>query len=525
MKLSRRRFQKLLASAGPASIIGCTVSVPSAKESSGKSLLTGCAIGDVTSSGAVLWTRTEEPCQILLSMATNLAFTDNYRSVDIGNTDEQRDFNLKFEIKNLPASSQWYFRLEATSLGQPDVPVHFVQGQFQTADSDQRQNIRFCWGGDTAGQGWGVPPLDDSSLNLNQGMLTYAAMLSHKPQFFVHSGDQIYADGPIQELVELDNGQIWENLVTPAKSKVAESLQDFRENFYYNYLNSHYRDFHVQTPIYYQWDDHEVINNWYPREKRDDPRYQTDDISSLARRAKQALFECNPIRTNPDDPERIYRKIERGPLLDLFFLDMRSYRGPNSLNRQTAQSLATDFLGNEQIEWLKHSLKESKAVWKIICADMPLSAVVTDWGTDIAENAANGDDGPPLGRELEIAELLSFIKEEEIHNLHFITADVHYCASTHYHPDRAAFKNFLPFWEHISGPIHAGTFAPGKMDKTFGPERVFCGVPDDLPPNRPPSEPYQFFGKIDIDAETQTLTVSHYNSRNNLLWSKIFQVS
>jgi alkaline phosphatase D len=70
--------------------------------------------------------------------------------------------------------------------------------------------------------------------------------------------------------------------------------------------------------------------------------------------------------------------------------------------------------------------------------------------------------------------------------------------------------------------LHAGTFAPGKLDGTFGPEQVFCGVPNDLKANRPPSEDYQFFGKIDIDARTEAMTVSHYNSANTLLWSKVF---
>ena len=201
---------------------------------------------------------------------------------------------------------------------------------------------------------------------------------------------------------------------------------------------------------------------------------------------------------------------------------MRSYRGPNSLNLQHSQSDDTAFLGKDQIAWLKTALKESQATWKIICADMPLGVRVTDWGTDIAENAANNDHGSPLGREMEIAELLSFIKQEQIKNLHWITADVHYCASNHYHPDRAAFKDFHPFWEHISGPLHAGSFGPGELDQTFGPKTVFCGVSENHRPNRPPSDPFQFFGKIEIHSETQKMTVSHYNSENTLLWSKQF---
>ena len=37
----------------------------------------------------------------------------------------------------------------------------------------------------------------------------------------------------------------------------------------------------------------------------------------------------------PSEPGRIYRKISYGPLLDLFLLDMRSYRGPNDAHPES----------------------------------------------------------------------------------------------------------------------------------------------------------------------------------------------
>jgi len=42
---------------------------------------------------------------------------------------------------------------------------------------------------------------------------------------------------------------------------------------------------------------------------------------------------------------------------------------------------------------------------------------------------ANGDDGAPRGRELEIARLLSEIKRHRLHNIVWLTADVHYTAA------------------------------------------------------------------------------------------------
>ena len=47
----------------------------------------------------------------------------------------------------------------------------------------------------------------------------------------------------------------------------------------------------------------------------------------------------------PTEPGRIYRKISYGPLLDVFMLDMRSYRGPNAENMQETYGPDAYFLG------------------------------------------------------------------------------------------------------------------------------------------------------------------------------------
>jgi alkaline phosphatase D len=54
----------------------------------------------------------------------------------------------------------------------------------------------------------------------------------------------------------------------------------------------------------------------------------------LAARGSRAYHEYMPIRPNVAEPGRVYRKISYGPLLDVFMLDMRSYRGPNAENME-----------------------------------------------------------------------------------------------------------------------------------------------------------------------------------------------
>jgi len=147
---------------------------------------------------------------------------------------------------------------------------------------------------------------------------------------------------------------------------------------------------------------------------------------------------------------------------------------------------------------------------------MPLGAIVKD-GTNF-EAFSNGN-GPALGRELEVAELLRFIKQRKIKNLIWVTADIHYAAAHYYDPAKAQFTEFSPFWEFVAGPLHAGTFDPKDMDNTFGPQVNYISVPKGLKINRSPMEGYQFFGLARINGKSGVMTVSLHNINGQKLYS------
>ena len=201
---------------------------------------------------------------------------------------------------------------------------------------------------------------------------------------------------------------------------------------------------------------------------------------------------------------------------------MRSYRGPNTHNRQPTIDDESIYLGPQQLAWLRQGLKDSKATWKVIASDMPIGLLVNDGkdaqGRDMFEAVANGD-GPPLGRELEIAQLLQFIQRERVRNVVWLTADVHYTAAHHYHPNRAQFQDFDAFWEFVSGPLHAGSFGPNVLDNTFGPRVEFAKAPAAGQVNLPPSAGLQFFGEVQIDAGTRALIVHLRDLTGASLWS------
>ncbi len=59
-------------------------------------------------------------------------------------------------------------------------------------------------------------------------------MQQAEPDIFINSGDTIYADQPVLAEVKLDDGTLWKNVVTEAKSKAAQSVADFRGAYQYN---------------------------------------------------------------------------------------------------------------------------------------------------------------------------------------------------------------------------------------------------------------------------------------------------
>jgi alkaline phosphatase D len=454
---------------------------------------------------------------MLVEIATAESFTDIRRSVFIDALPET-DFTAKALIDGLPAGQDIFYRVHFQDLSYPTALGEPMVGRFRTAPADRRP-VSFVWSGDTAGQGWGI----DQSRG---GMRTYATMLRNAPDFLIHSGDNIYADVPIPPEQKLPGGGVWRNIVTEEKSKPAETLAEFRGNYKYNLLDKNVRAFNAAVPIFTQWDDHEVTNNWWPgepltRAEHERNHYVEKNALLLAARASRAFHEFMPMRDSIEEPGRVYRKFSYGPLLDIFMLDMRSYRGPNGEGNEESYGPAAHFLGPRQIAWLKRGLANSRATWKVIAADMPISLIVVydfdrQWGI---EAIAQGD-GSPRGRELEIADILSFIKHARILNTVWLTADVHYTAAHYYDPSRAVFQDFEPFWAFVSGPLHAGNFGPNKLDNTFGPQLIYIKAPTkDQGQNVPPSEGMQFFGHVAIDGVSEVMTITLKDVEDRSLWS------
>jgi alkaline phosphatase D len=459
----------------------------------------GVQSGDVTADSATLWTRADRPGRMLVEIGRRPDLLDA-RRVRGPLLTPDTDLTGKVRVNRLPAGERLFYRVRVDD-SEP------ITGSLRAAPRE-RSDIRFLWSADIVGQGWGINP--DVG-----GITIFEAMRARQPDFFLCSGDHIYADNPLTETVTLPDGRVWHNLVTPEKSKVAETLAEFRGQFAYNRLDANVRAFTAEVSQISQWDDHEVMNNWSPGQVLDDVRYTERSVDVLAARAKRAFHEWLPVSAAPaDDCGRIYRKISYGPLLDVFVLDMRTFKDPNSDNRYADPTRG--LLGPAQRQWLIRELTSSTATWKIIANDLPLGAIVSA-GPGLYEGVAQDDHGVPLGRELEFAEVLRTAHQRGVTGLVFLTADVHYSAAHRYDPASAAVADFAPFWEFVSGPLHAGGFGPNRLDRTFGPEAVFVHAPPT--PYYSPMDGFQHFGEVSIEGESAALTVHLRDQTGQSLWS------
>lgn len=480
--------------------------------------ISGMQVGEVSGDGAIVWARLPYACDVAVAWSSQ-GPEGPWNRVPAPQALEVTDFTTRVRLSGLPADSTIHVSVVALAL-EAAHPKQWLRGSvFRSAPTASR-TVRFAWSADVNGQGFGINPQAG-------GLKIFETMRQRDLDFFLHLGDTVYADHPLQHRFEDERGRPWNNIVSASKTKVAETIAEYRGNFRYNWLDPHFARFCSEVPLVAMWDDHEVVNNWSPSlDLGRDPRYTIKDLKLLAATAARAFREYLPVPLEGfDGAGALYRQVSYGPLLDLFVVDMQTWRGPNSHNLQTEASAETAFLGETQIEWLKQALLNSTAQWKVIGAGMPVGTNVAD-GHDAEgrvkwQGVANGDDGPPKGRELELADLLSFIKRHAIHDIVWLCADVHYTAAHYFDPDKAAFPDFLPFWEFVSGPLNSGSYGPFAADATFGVQVKYSRAS----PVRgaSPMAGHQYFGEVLIDLDSRCLTVHLCDVTGAVLHTEVIQ--
>jgi alkaline phosphatase D len=497
-ELGRRNVLTFFAAA----LVGCGRRCGRSPAVSGAAEATwGVQAGAITPSSAVVWSRADRTSRMVAEWSTSATFA-NARRVTGAVADAATGFTAKVLLTELPADTRVHYRVRFEA----ERPSEWIAGTLRTAPSDTAppRDVVFAWSGDVNGQGWGIDPA-------RGGMPAFATMLERGPEFFLNAGDAIYADDPIPPSIAIPGGGTWNNLVTDAKSRVAQTLDDFRGAWLYPRASREVQAFTAVVPSFSIWDDHEVRNNWFPGQVLDDPRYAEKDVDVLARFARRAMIEHTPEIFAPGAPA--YRSFRWGPRLEVFLLDGRAHRTSNWPIAEPAR-----LLGEAQLAWLEEGLERSRATWKVVLCDMPVGLVIGEPAPGVsgkqAWDAFSNEDGPPVGREVELARLFARMIERKIRNVVFLTADVHYATAIRY--ARA------PIREFVAGPLHATAFGRKPTDDTFGPEVEFTNATWDTL-GTPASPETQTFGLVRIDGATGAMTVTLVDGRGRDLHTTVMR--
>ena len=237
----------------------------------GTGLFLPCAVGDVTSDGAVVWLRTEGESSVAVEYGKDPALRSAIKSVSILAISET-DYTGKVFLRDLEPRSTYYYRA---------VVAHKKPGpiaMFATAPrADQAVSVRFAFSGDTRQRYQPFNIMD--------------AIREKKPEFFLHLGDTIYSD--------LEGR--------------AQRLSQFRDKYVANRQDEPTQRLFAETSLFVVWDDHEVADN-YPA------------ANPLAPIGRRAFMDYWPVRQDPTDSQRIYRSARWGSGAELFILDTRQYR-------------------------------------------------------------------------------------------------------------------------------------------------------------------------------------------------------
>lgn len=275
----------------------------------------GIAVGDVTETQALVWTRTRGPATVRIDYGMTAGAL--IQSTSPVQTAPGTDFVAKIELHGLRPATRYHYRARAEGEGQRGATL---EGTFVTAPSAvEHANVTLAWGADLS--------------ETFKPFRIFEAIRSAHPDQFLFIGDTVYADF---------NGN-------------ARILDEYRAAYRRNRQDDAILRFLRSAAVYAIWDDHEVANNF-------------DSTHPRIPIGRQAFLEYWPIRLDPTDPRRLYRSFRFGGLVEVFILDARQYRSP-AFERDTVRKT---MLGEAQKEWLKRGLQRSDVAFKIIVSSVPL---------------------------------------------------------------------------------------------------------------------------------------------------------
>ena len=165
------------------------------------------------------------------------------------------------------------------------------------------------------------------------------AILEKQPHFFVGTGDNVYYDTP--------------------KMPRARTLTEMRQKWHEQFVQPRYLDLFASVPTYWEIDDHDY---------RIDDGDNTGDFEPSPELGRRVMLEQLPYSPADDPDAKTYRTHRVSRDLQVWFTENRMYRSPNA----TPDGPDKTIWGAEQKEWLKQTLAESDATFKLLISPTPM---------------------------------------------------------------------------------------------------------------------------------------------------------
>ncbi len=289
--------------------------------------------------------------QLRVSQSADLAHVLETDPIQV---DETTDYSHQFVLEDLSPNTLYF--LESSTADEQGVADQPLRAQFRTAPrAETPSRVLF-----TVVTGQMYKDVDD-----NEGFKIYDAMKAIEPSFLVPTGDTVYYDN---------------------EDPRARTIPLARYHWHRMYSFPKLVAFHQEVPGYWMKDDHDLLSNdcW--------PGLDPAFMKPLTFEAGLRLFrEQVPMGTGPS-----YRTYRWGKDLQVWLVEGRDYRSPNPMPDGPEKSI----WGQEQKAWLRQTMLESDATWKVLISPTPIVGPDRGNKKDNHANSAFQHEGEEIRRWL-----------------------------------------------------------------------------------------------------------------------------
>ncbi|QDT05267.1 6-phosphogluconolactonase [Rubripirellula lacrimiformis] len=302
----------------------------------------------------------------------------------------QRDYIVRVTADNLEPDTKYFYRvIFGTSPSNTDTgptcslrtlpgpggsrPVKLIVGSCMNY-------IKFMHG--RAGNAGG--PLTATPEDKRLGFPAFVSMKDAMPDFFVGTGDIVYYDNPY---------------------RVSTTVEELRRCWHEQFRFPRMIEFFQHVPAYWSKDDHDYRYN--------DSDNETDR-APLPQTAVRLFNEQLPIAAIDVVQPRAYRTIRVSRDVQIWLTEGREFRSANDAPDGPAKSM----WGKVQRDWIKSTLQDSDAKWKLIISPTPMVG---------PDDGYKKDNHTSLeGFRHEANQFFDWVEQKQIENLFLVCGDRHW---------------------------------------------------------------------------------------------------